>query len=75
MPVIKSERLIAWLKMDVPEFAGPTVLPLSSPEPSENNRYSVQCRIGLNPSGDFSPIRFRHHDIEQDQVRLKAWAV
>ena len=32
----------------------------------------MQCRIGLNPSGDFAAIRFRHHDIEQDQVRLKA---
>jgi hypothetical protein len=26
----------------------------------------------LNPSGDFAAIRFRHHDIEQDQVRMKA---
>ena len=38
----------------------------------KDNRYSVQCRIGLNPSGDFAAIRFRHHDIEEDQVRLKA---
>ncbi len=38
----------------------------------KDNGYSVQCRIGLNPSGDFTAIRFRHHDIEQDEVRLKA---
>src|SRR6267143_569727 len=38
----------------------------------KDNGYSVQCRIGLNPSGDFAAIRFRHYDIEQDQVWLKA---
>lgn len=38
----------------------------------KDNRYSVQSRIGLNPGGDFAPIRFRHRDIEQDQVRLNA---
>jgi hypothetical protein len=32
----------------------------------------VQGRIGLNPSGDFATIGFRHRDIEQDKVRLKA---
>src|ERR1700736_2807396 len=38
----------------------------------KDNRYSVQSRIGLNPSGDFASICFRHHDIEQDKIRLKA---
>src|SRR5438309_6582400 len=38
----------------------------------KDNRYSAQSRIGLNPSGDFAAIRFRHHDIEEDQVWLKA---
>jgi hypothetical protein len=38
----------------------------------KDNRYSVQCGIGVNPSGDFAAIRFRHRDIKQDKVRLKA---
>ena len=38
----------------------------------KNNRYSMQCRIGLNAGGDFAAIRFRHCDIEQDKVRLNA---
>src|SRR2546423_14115251 len=36
----------------------------------KDNRYSVQCRIGSNPSGDFAAIASRHRDIEQDKVRL-----
>jgi hypothetical protein len=38
----------------------------------KDNRYSVQRRIGFNPRGDFAAIDFRHRDIEQDKVRLKA---
>jgi hypothetical protein len=31
----------------------------------------MQCRIGLNPGGDFATIRFWHCDIEQDKIWLK----
>src|SRR6059058_3991373 len=37
----------------------------------KDNRYSMQCGIGLNASGNFTAIRFRHCDIEEDKVRLK----
>jgi hypothetical protein len=30
----------------------------------------MKRRIGLNASGDFAGIRFRHCDIEQNKVRL-----
>jgi hypothetical protein len=36
----------------------------------QDNRYSMKRRIGLNASGDFAGIRFRHCDIEQNKVRL-----
>src|SRR6266404_2203511 len=38
----------------------------------KDNRYSVQCGIGRNPRGEFAAIRFRHRDIEQDKIPLKA---
>src|SRR5207244_8037517 len=37
----------------------------------KDNRYSMQCRIGLNAGGDLAAIRFWHCDIEEDKVRLK----
>ena len=36
----------------------------------KDNRYSMQCGIGLNASRDFAAIRFRHCDIEEDKVRF-----
>ncbi|MEY2555095.1 MAG: hypothetical protein QOF93_239 [Verrucomicrobiota bacterium] len=38
----------------------------------KDNRYSVQCRIGLNPGSDFATIGFRHRDIEEDKIGIKA---
>ena len=38
----------------------------------KDNRYSVQCRIGLNPRGDFAAIGFRHRNIKKDKVGLNA---
>ena len=38
----------------------------------KDNRCSVQCRIGLNPPGDFASIRFRHGNIKKDKVGLNA---
>src|SRR5882724_1282846 len=34
----------------------------------KDNRYSMQCRIGLNAGGDFAAIRFRHCDVEENKV-------
>ena len=38
----------------------------------KNNRCSVQCRIGFNPRGDFTAIRFRHRNIKKDKIGLDA---
>ena len=38
----------------------------------KDNRCSVQCRIGLNPSGDCAAIGLRHGDIKKDKVGLNA---
>ena len=38
----------------------------------KDNRYSVQCRIGFNPRGDFAAIGFRHRNIKKNKVGLNA---
>src|SRR5207302_2328270 len=38
----------------------------------KNNWYSVQCRIGFNPRGNFAAIRFRHCNIKENKVGFNA---
>src|SRR5438552_18696775 len=67
MPSINSERLIGLAKNGCPWIRRPG---LRHKRRQKDNRYSMQCGIGLNASGDFTAIRFRHCDIEEDKVRL-----
>src|SRR6266403_3744617 len=38
----------------------------------KDNRYSVQCRIGFNPRGNFAAIGLRHRNIKKDKIGLNA---
>jgi hypothetical protein len=58
-----------WMSLD--SEAGSS-LGLRHQSSQKDNRDSVQCGIGLNPSSDFAAIGFRHCDIEENKVWLKA---
>src|SRR5262249_9645447 len=61
-----------WL-MDVvyrSDFEALHLVDFVGPGSKEDNRYFTRVGVRFQPATDFKAIHIRHHDIEQDKIRL-----